>query len=197
MSSNLSYKKKVLDALFSIAFEMSDPTEIDFKMLASRANISVKNIESEFKDMSELFYEASIQKWGEHQERSKKISKLAGVHAIPTLLKHDLSLVHYYVRDVKNFEAKNLADTAFEYVKNYIENIMPTYYFDILRYNPELLPHRDINAKLYANFIVHSMFFFAKQELKEIEPSSAEISKITRKLITSLFSKSREKLKIE
>ncbi|MDB4161821.1 hypothetical protein N9772_05605 [Bacteroidia bacterium] len=197
MATRPSYRKKIFDALHRLGTTIGDPNTIDFKMIAKEAHISVSNISREFKDLSHLFYEISVEKFKEHEALSTKITRLPGVYALPSLLKHDLKMIFYFARDSKNLDGKIKADAALDYVKDYIETKMPDFYFDILRYNPNLLPNSDINAKLYSQFIVHSLFFFTKKELHSIEPNSRWLTDMTRKLINSLFSSSKATIKIE
>ena len=190
MTKKISYRKKIFDALHHLSISLDDPSTIEFKMIAKEANISVANISTEFRDLAHLFYEISVEQFKEHEALSKKITQIPGEYALSSLLKHDLKMVAHFVRHSKNICKKLNADEALSYVKSYIEDKMPAFYFDILRYNSNLLPNTDINAKLYSQFIVHSMFFFTKEELSLMVPDSRELTDMTRKLINSLFSSS-------
>jgi hypothetical protein len=64
---------------------------------------------------------------------------------------------------------------------------MPKYYYHIFTKNPSLLTDKAINARLYAHFIVHSLFFFTKKELYLTNPEPEEIKNITKRIINSLF----------
>jgi hypothetical protein len=190
---NRNYRKKILDTLIDLAPTIEDPTTIDFKMLAKHAGLTIPIVTAEFKDMAALFYAASVRRLKEHEERSKKISKLPNEYALSTLVRHDLTLIFRFAR----YSQKITAGHAIQLARNYIENTMPNYYFDILRFNPSLLPSSDINAKLYSNFIVHSMFFFTKKELYTLHPDPKELQDITRIIITQLFSGARKETKFE
>lgn len=197
MPTTKKYRKKILEAALELGTSVPDPASIDFRMLAKHLKIRASQIQSEFLNMSHIFHEITMQRFQEHEEKSKKIAKLTGGYALSTLLKHDLSMLFYYARDSKKMANIEQGNESIAYAREYIEKKMPLYYFDVLRFNPDLLPNKDINAKLYSQFLVHSMFFFTKDELSTMSPNSRELTAITRKLIISLFSTTKEKIKID
>jgi len=147
--------------------------------------------------MADVFYDTGCMHIGHHEARSKKILNLSGEYAMGTMIKHDLGLLIYYTRDSAKENLDPVTKRVLNFVKNYIETVMPEYYFKILLKSPTLIPNKNLNAKLYASFIIHSMFFYTKEEVISLEPNSKELTKITRKLIVSLFSGSKEEMKIE
>ncbi len=189
--NDFSYKKKIVDAVRAIGYREGSVVNITFESIAIEANISVKNIEREFADMDDLWVEMAKLRFKEHEGRSKKIVQLSGSSAISTLIKHDLKLIHNYRNHGQEFKRKEKALEARTYAKNYIEKRLPDFYFDLLRLNPSLLPNRSINARLYAQFIVHSMFFFTKHELAELEPNNEVLTSITHRLVSSIFARKK------
>ena len=185
--STVSYRKKIIDAVLELGAKSPDLTTITFKQLAKHCKISEPQISKEFRDMAHLFYEASISLITEHEKRSMKIVQLPGEYALSTLLRHDLTLLHLYERDRDTFREKRTAPSAINHVANYVDSKMPLYYFEILRMNTNLLPNKQINAKLYAHFIVHSMFFFSREELYGPDADRATLLNISRQIISTLF----------
>lgn len=181
-----SYRKEILEAIKHHG-KNTDITTIDFKWLADIVGIKVSKVHEEFKDMDDLIHEASIEYWRDHEKKSQRILQLKGENALITLIRHDLSNIFYYVRDTPNSELECPTHKTVRYVKDYIENGMPKNYFDILRLNPELRPDKNMDIRLYAHFIVHSLFFCAidKDAIKTRDPE--ELKAPTRQIITSLF----------
>lgn len=196
MPTSKSYKKKILETTHEIATTEGDVKSITFKKIAKAAGIKVKDIEKEYFSMADVFYDTGCMHIKNHDARSKKITNLTGEYAMGTLIKHDLGLLIYYTRDSAQENIDPVTTRVLTYVKNYIETKMPEHYFKILRNTPNLIPNKAINAKLYAQFIVHSMFFFTKTELHDIEDDGKEFTEITRKLINSLFSNSSVDVKL-
>jgi hypothetical protein len=197
MPTILSYKKKILETTHIIATTEGNVKSITFEKIALAAGITVKNIEREYSSMEDIFYDTGCMHIKSHAARSKKILTLTGEYAMGTMIKHDLGLLIYYTRDSAQENLDPVTKKVLVYVKNYIETEMPEHYFKILVNAPSIIPNKNINAKLYAQFIVHSMFFYTKEGLTSLEPDSQELTKITQKLIASLFSRSKEELKIE
>jgi len=197
MPTSKSYKKKILETTHHIATTEGDVKSITFKKIAAVAGIKVKDIENEYSNMADVFYDTGCMHIGHHEARSKKILNLSGEYALGTMIKHDLGLLIYYTRDSAKENLDPVTKRVLNFVKNYIETVMPEYYFKILLKSPTLIPNKNLNAKLYASFIIHSMFFYTKEEVISLEPNSKELTKITQKLIVSLFSGSKEEMKIE
>lgn len=195
--TNVSYRKKILEAAQEISTLVNDVSTIDLAALTQYAGLKENIILSEFEDLNQIFYEAAVLRYKQHESKSQKIARLPGEYSLSTLLKHDLSMIFFYARDVKNWENKGEISSAITYIQNYIEHTMPKYYFDVLRFNPTLLPNKDINAQVYAHFLVHSMFFFTKSELYTLNPDSKDLTAITRKLISSLFSRSTAQIRVD
>ena len=197
MAPTKSYKDKILQTTHNIATAEGNVKSITFKKIAYAAGIKVKDIENEYNSMADIFYDTGRMHIKRHDARSKKIVTLSGEYAMGTMIKHDLGLLIYYTRDSAKKNLDLVTTRVLAFVKNYIETVMPEYYFKILINTPSVIPNKSINAKLYAQFIVHSMFFCTKEGLVSLEPDSKELSKITHKLITSLFSESKAEIKIE
>jgi hypothetical protein len=147
--------------------------------------------------MADVFYDTGCMHIGHHDARSKKILNLSGEYAMGTMIKHDLGLLIYYTRDSAKENLDPVTKRVLAFVKNYIETVMPEHYFKILIKSPNIIPNKDVNAKLYASFIIHSMFFYSKEGVSSLEPDSKELTKITQKLIVSLFSGSKEEIRIQ
>lgn len=194
--SNLSYRKKILDVVVEIGTKTDNIVQTDFKIIAKYGKIPLKAIQSEFKDMDDLYTQLAIEYYKVHETKSKKIANLGGEHSLATLIRHDLNVLYFYTRDRDAFIEKGNADKSRAYVEEYINNIMPRYYFQVLRFHPSIIPNKEINAQLYANFIVHSMFFFTKKELFKLNPDNKELQRITRLILSHLFSEKAKELKI-
>lgn len=197
MPTSKTYKKKILETTHLIATTEGDVKNITFKKIAAAAGIKVKDIEKEYSNMADVFYDTGCMHVGHHDARSKKILNLTGEYAMGTMIKHDLGLLIYFTRDSAKENLDPVTVRVLAYVKNYIETEMPQHYFKILVKTPSLIPNKNINARLYASFIVHSMFFYTKEGLVTLVPDSKELTKITQKLITSLFSAIKAEIKIE
>ena len=181
-----SYRKEILEALKKHG-KNTDLSKIDFKWLADVVGIKVKKVHDEFEDMADLIHHASLEYWGDHEKKSQKIIQLKGENALSTLIRHDVSNIYFYARDTPDTELEHPSNRTVLYVKDYIENGMPKNYFEVLRLNPELRPDKNMDIRLYAHFIVHSMFFCArdKDTMKSLDPE--ELKAPTRRIITSLF----------
>jgi len=197
MPNTKSYRKKILETTHHIATTEGNVKSITFKKIATAAGIKVKDIEKEYSNMADVFYDTGCMHVGHHDARSKKILALTGEYALGTMIKHDLGLIIYYARDSAKENQDPVTKRVLAFVKNYIETVMPEHYFKILIKTPRLIPNKNINAKLHANFIVHSMFFFTKDGISSLEPDNKELTKITQKLIASLFSESKEQIRIQ
>lgn len=188
--SNISYRKKILAAVRHIASVQRDMNGLNIKNIAKTANVNEKIVRAEFKDLNEIFYEAAILRFKEHELKSVQISNLTGSYALTTLIRHDLEsviLISRYTLENQNQELSQYTVKAFKHVQNYFDNVMPKYYYHIFSKNPSLLPNKAINARLYAHFIVHSLFFFTKKEHYLTNPAPEEIKNITKRIINSLF----------
>jgi len=181
-----SYRKEIIEALKQHG-KNTNIIEMDFKYLADKVGIKVSKVHEEFKDMNDVIHQASVEYWADHEKKSKKITQLKGEHALATLIRHDLNNIYYYIRDTPEFERKYPQHKIVQHVKDYIENSMPKYYFDILRMNTGLLPNSKMDIRVYAHFIVHSMFFCAMDmdAIKTLDPE--EFKAPTRRIITLLF----------
>ncbi len=180
---NRSYRKEILDVLKQQG-KYTDINKIDFNWLADKVGIKVAKVETEFIDIDDVFYHASIEYWGDHQKKSQKILQLKGEDALATLIRHDLSNVYLYLRDTPSSEIELPRNKTVLFVKDYIEKGMSKNYFDLLRLNPELRPDKNLDIRLYAHLIVHSLFFDA-EKIKSL--SQEEFKAQSRRLITALF----------
>ncbi len=180
---NRSYRKEILDVLKQQG-KYTDINKIDFNWLADKVGIKVAKVETEFIDIDDVFYHASIEYWGDHEKKSQKILQLKGEDALATLIRHDLSNVYLYLRDTPSSEIELPRNKTVLFVKDYIEKGMSKNYFDLLRLNPELRPDKNLDIRLYAHFIVHSLFFDA-EKIKSL--SQEEFKAQSRRLIIALF----------
>lgn len=196
MPTSKSYKKKILETTHHIATTDGDVKSITFKKIAAAAGIKVKDIEKEYSNMAEVFYDTGCMHIRHHDARSKKILNLTAEYSLATMIKHDLGLLIYYTRDSAKKNQDPVTEKVLNFVKKYIETVMPENYFKILIKSPTLIPNKNLNAKLYAHFIVHSMFYYTKENIVRFEPSLKELTKITQQLIASLFYGYQEEIKI-
>jgi hypothetical protein len=183
----MSYRKKILEAVRDIGTKQGRVKDISIKNIAKHAGITEKIVQSEFKDLDEIYEYAAVERFKEHEAKSKNISKLPGEYALGTLIRHDLSLVYLYTRYTVQLADQSAGKHALELGLNYIDTIMPNFYYLILKNNPDMMPNKGMNARLYAQFIVHSMFFFTKKELYTLNPNVEELKIITRQIISSVF----------
>lgn len=197
MSTTVSYRKKILEATHILGTTGGNVKSITFAQIAKAAGITVRQVEKEYNSMEDIFYDTGCMHIKDHNARSKKILALSGEYAMGTMLKHDLSLLIYYARDSAAENLDPVTKRVLAYVRDYIEIDMVEHYFQILIKTPSLIPNKNINAKLYSQFIVHSMFFFTKDELSSLAPEEEELTTITRQLISSLFSISSLEPKIK
>lgn len=182
-----SYKSKIHEAVRNIGTKDGHLENITFKNIAKESGLSFSNIESEYKNMNQIWYDLAIIRYQKHTARSKAISKLKGELALATLIKHDLTLIYKNVEHAPYFKEKKIAEEAHAYGAKYIDNELPKYYFEILRLNSNLIPNKSIDIRLYSKFIVHGLFFYTKKELYDINPNEDEIKSISRQIVSSLF----------
>ena len=82
MPTSKSYKKKILETTHHIATTEGDVKSITFKKIAAVAGIKVKDIENEYSNMADVFYDTGCMHIGHHEARSKKILNLSGEYAM-------------------------------------------------------------------------------------------------------------------
>jgi hypothetical protein len=187
-----SYRKEIFTAL-DIHGKSADVNGVNTRRIADKAGIPLKKVLEEFADLDDLFYQYAIEYRKEHEKKSKKIIQLKGENALFTLVRHELSSIYYYLRDTPTLERNIPSNKTTAYSKDYLENDMYKYYFDVLRLNPELIPDTNMDIRVYAHFIVHSMFFCIMdinldsdlETVKSMDPE--EFKAPTRQIINALF----------
>jgi hypothetical protein len=162
-------------------------TELSLKLIAKEADVSMKVVKTLDTTLEDLTYEVTVLGLNEHAKKSSQIIKLRGVDALQTLLRHDLKMIYALEENRRHMAGIEKHRKTFDYGINHIENEMPKFYYEILRYNLNLLPDREIDAMHYSHFIVHSLFFFQKRHLENLTGDHSEKRLIVRQLVASLF----------
>jgi len=181
-----TYRKEIFNAMMEHG-KTESLENIDFEWLAKKANIPVYRVKQEFKDLDDFYYNLSIEYWKIHEAKSKKIAQVRGAYALETLIRHDLNSIYFYLRDAPLMNQQHPVKSAAIIAEEYFHNRMASYYFDILRFNTELLPKNNMDIRIYSNFIVHSLFFLGMYPEKLQVLDENELKFKTRNLINSLF----------
>ena len=188
--SNISYRKKILDAVRLIGCEQRDMLGLTIKNIAKTANVKEKIVLDEFKDINEILFQATVFRFKEHESKANQIARLPGEYSLATLIRHDLiaiTLFAQYSEDIKDHEVSKFSLESFKYSQNYFDIVMPTFYYSILIKNPSLMPNKGMNARIYSHFLVHSLFFFAKKELYSLTLDNNEVKSRIKQLFHRLF----------
>tara|TARA_B110000503_G_C7126821_1_gene404997 strand:+ start:1326 stop:1937 length:612 start_codon:yes stop_codon:yes gene_type:complete len=188
--SNISYRKKILDAVRLIGSEQRDMLGLTIKNIAKTANVKEKIVLDEFKDINEILFQATVFRFKEHESKANQIARLPGEYSLATLIRHDLiaiTLFAQYSKDIKDHEVSKFSLESFKYSQNYFDIVMPTFYYSILIKNPSLMPNKGMSARLYSHFLVHSLFFFTKKELFSLNPDVSETNRIAKQLLNRLL----------
>jgi len=188
--SNISYRKKILEAVRLIGSVQRNIQGLTIKNIAKTANVTEKIVLDEFKDINEIFFQATVLRFKEHESKAKQISNLSGEYSLFTLIRHDLASITLYAQytdDTKDHEVSKYTLKSFEYSQNYFNNVMPNYYYSIFTKNPSLMPNKGMSARLYSHFVVHSLFFFTKKELYSLNPDVSETNRIAKQLLNRLL----------
>jgi hypothetical protein len=181
-----SYRKEIFNSIMSLQTDF--PLElIDFKWLARKVGIPMYKVQAEFKDLDDFYYHLAIEYWKNHENKSKKIAQLKGVYALETLIKHDLNSVYSYLKVAPLIKQQHPVRSAATVGEEYFNNRMEVHYFDVLRMNTELLPKEGVDIRIYANFIVHSLFFIGMDPSSIHTIDETTLKTQTRTIINSLL----------
>ena len=111
---------------------------------------------------------------------------LASISAINGGL-YGISFDNSLPNSFNEFNSLGKYSDSFVLFDDYFENIMPEFYFKIFKNEPIIVPQKGMDLRLYAHFVVHSIFFFRKKQLMKLSTLPLDLEFTTRQLIASLF----------
>lgn len=190
MTGKSSFEDTILDATKELILA-NQAAFLSFETIAKQAKTTVKKISLIYNSIDDISLALTRRSLLEHEKKSKNIVLLSSVESFVTLLRHDLKLVYALEKD--KIEVANILGNAkyadsFLLFEDYFQNIMPNYYVKIFNKHTSILPDRGMDTRIYAHFVVHSLYFFRKKQLLALTSQEVDLESTTRQLIASLFS---------
>jgi AcrR family transcriptional regulator len=179
-------KETVIEITRSLIIENGADT-LTLEKIAETAKIPLKKLNKEFESIDQITLALTKKRLAEQETQSKKIVALDTPESFITLLRHDLKLVYALERDRREVYPKGKYLDSFALFDEYFDIKMPMFYFEIFKKHPQLVPDRSMDRRLYAHFVVHSIYFFRTKQLQNLTHLSLDLEALTRQLISSLF----------
>ncbi|MBT8327411.1 MAG: hypothetical protein KJP21_06790 [Bacteroidia bacterium] len=187
MTSKSTFEDTILDATKELILA-NQAAFLSIEKIAKQAQTSVKKIFIIFNSVDDISLALTRRSLFEHEKKSKKIVMLSSIEAFETLLRHDLKLIYSLEQDkvVVDEQLKKYGE-SFQLFNNFFEDVMPKYYIEIFKKHTSILPDRSMDIRIYAHFVIHSIFFFRKKQLVGLTSKPIDLESTTRQLIASLF----------
>jgi AcrR family transcriptional regulator len=181
-------KLKIIDAAKKLILE-KQASNLTFEDIASHAEIPVNRVKKIYDSVEDVALALAEKSLSDHEKRSQKIVQLSNsLEVFSTLLRHDMKLIYSLEQEWVTLSPLCKYKESFNLFHDYFENTMPSYYFEIFKQHSSILPQKGMDIRLYAHFVVHSIFFFRKEQLKDLSNEFIDPESTTRQLIASLFS---------